>query len=158
MSKGYEPHASKTTDGATSPILSKNTEGLQAPSFFSVVSAGVIFHMLKPLCQNAFKAILSKFRHFYFFPLWLPPPPSHLANTWKFSKCFGFYKGKQDPMVFRCDRCFNVFQLVNRTTIWQVHLMFWTMMLKLVYNCVVMFEYVQCLTSFPTYLLKCYLK
>ena len=32
-------------------------------------SGGVIFHMFSATHQNAFKAILSIFRHFYFFPL-----------------------------------------------------------------------------------------
>ena len=35
---------------------------------------GVIFHMLSRKILNAQKAILSIFRHFYFFPLCTPPP------------------------------------------------------------------------------------
>ena len=33
----------------------------------------IIFHIFFGSHQNAFKAILSIFKHFYFFPLWLPP-------------------------------------------------------------------------------------
>ena len=42
---------------------------------------GAIFHMLSQKILNAQKAILSIFRHFYFFPLCTPPHPPPPSTT-----------------------------------------------------------------------------
>ena len=39
-----------------------------------------MLHMFSATHQNALKAFLGHFRHFYFFPLWPPPSP----NYWNF--------------------------------------------------------------------------
>ena len=79
----------KMLKGSFQKLSAKNME-------FSICrgggSDGVIFHMFSATHQNAFKAILSIFRYFYFFPLW---PPLH-QKTWIeiFLSVFGFILGK----------------------------------------------------------------
>ena len=61
---------------------------------------GVIFHMLSRKILNAQKAILSIFRHFYFFPLCTPPPllPSSELNNENFLSIFGLLRGKNEKV------------------------------------------------------------
>ena len=61
---------------------------------------GVIFHMLSQKILNAQKAILSIFRHFYFFPLCTPPPllPSSELNNENFLSIFGLLRGKNEKV------------------------------------------------------------
>ena len=63
---------------------------------------GVIFHMLSRKILNAQKAILSIFRHFYFFPLCTPDPPllpSSELNNENFLSIFGLLRGKNKNLL-----------------------------------------------------------